>query len=483
MLRGLLAWVTWDWSAMEDGFRRAEALYAARGDGDRQAFATAYRATNLISLGRVAEAGALLEGLARQPLRRDARIGWLNAQIWFSIESGATARVAALEEEMIALLEAEGELALWYHTSPPIRLPGMPGVCRSLSRHAEAMLRVAGDEPTVLRALALLAQGWCAAWRGDIEGSLLLQQRAREEAAWSGDSGAIRHHGYTLHAITCAMSGDREGAMAAASARRAMLLEAQGAWTGYILDQFVARVAATLEDALLLRSCLAALDAWEPALRAAGTPPDARRRHAFAAQLAWLEGRVPEAVAEWRAALAHEEAIDVYGVAVEVRIRLARALARGGDLAAAAEVLAPALHRVEAEQSPGIVLLAFEAALELARQPWAATLSPAHRTLLSGWPRLAPLRGQSREAAAPSGPESLTARELEVLERIAAGDSNKVIARSLDLSLHTVKRHVANILAKLGAATRGQAAAWLRGQSQVRGQSHDEGQPRDRQRA
>jgi LuxR family maltose regulon positive regulatory protein len=53
----------------------------------------------------------------------------------------------------------------------------------------------------------------------------------------------------------------------------------------------------------------------------------------------------------------------------------------------------------------------------------------------------------------------LTEREREVLQRIAAGDSNKLIARAFDLSPHTVKRHVANILGKLGVATRGQAAA------------------------
>ena len=47
-----------------------------------------------------------------------------------------------------------------------------------------------------------------------------------------------------------------------------------------------------------------------------------------------------------------------------------------------------------------------------------------------------------------------------MLARIAAGDSNKLIARALDLSPHTVKRHVANILDKLGAGSRGQAAAW-----------------------
>jgi LuxR family maltose regulon positive regulatory protein len=48
-----------------------------------------------------------------------------------------------------------------------------------------------------------------------------------------------------------------------------------------------------------------------------------------------------------------------------------------------------------------------------------------------------------------------------VLERIAAGDSNKLIARAFQLSPHTVKRHVANILDKTGVQTRGQAAAWL----------------------
>lgn len=49
-----------------------------------------------------------------------------------------------------------------------------------------------------------------------------------------------------------------------------------------------------------------------------------------------------------------------------------------------------------------------------------------------------------------------------MLARIAAGDSNKLIARAFALSPHTVKRHVANILDKLGAHTRGQAAALYR---------------------
>ncbi|MBZ0162307.1 MAG: helix-turn-helix transcriptional regulator [Notoacmeibacter sp.] len=61
-----------------------------------------------------------------------------------------------------------------------------------------------------------------------------------------------------------------------------------------------------------------------------------------------------------------------------------------------------------------------------------------------------------------SGLEGLTPRELEILQCLANGDSNKVIARKHALSPHTVKRHVANILNKLALASRGQAAAWFR---------------------
>jgi len=53
----------------------------------------------------------------------------------------------------------------------------------------------------------------------------------------------------------------------------------------------------------------------------------------------------------------------------------------------------------------------------------------------------------------------LTAREREVLRMVADGAANKVIAWKLGLSEHTVKFHVASILAKLGAATRTEAVS------------------------
>jgi DNA-binding CsgD family transcriptional regulator len=53
----------------------------------------------------------------------------------------------------------------------------------------------------------------------------------------------------------------------------------------------------------------------------------------------------------------------------------------------------------------------------------------------------------------------LTARELQILHLVAAGKTNKAIARELSLSEKTIDRHVSNILAKLGVSSRTAATA------------------------
>ena len=64
-------------------------------------------------------------------------------------------------------------------------------------------------------------------------------------------------------------------------------------------------------------------------------------------------------------------------------------------------------------------------------------------------------------AAAPlvSTSASLSARERELLELVASGLTNKSIARRLDLSINTVKYHLASIFAKLDARTRAEAVS------------------------
>jgi two-component system, NarL family, nitrate/nitrite response regulator NarL len=61
----------------------------------------------------------------------------------------------------------------------------------------------------------------------------------------------------------------------------------------------------------------------------------------------------------------------------------------------------------------------------------------------------------SAEVAPPAEP--LTPREMDVLEMLAEGLSNKMIAYRLNISGHTAKFHVNAILAKLGAGTRTEA--------------------------
>jgi two-component system nitrate/nitrite response regulator NarL len=54
----------------------------------------------------------------------------------------------------------------------------------------------------------------------------------------------------------------------------------------------------------------------------------------------------------------------------------------------------------------------------------------------------------------------LTAREREILSHLALGESNKVIARALDISHDTVKLHVRHILSKLNLTSRVEAAVF-----------------------
>jgi DNA-binding NarL/FixJ family response regulator len=58
--------------------------------------------------------------------------------------------------------------------------------------------------------------------------------------------------------------------------------------------------------------------------------------------------------------------------------------------------------------------------------------------------------------------EVLNPREHDVLEQLVHGHRNRLIAHNLNISEHTVKFHVANILGKLGVTSRGEAAALAR---------------------
>ena len=90
-------------------------------------------------------------------------------------------------------------------------------------------------------------------------------------------------------------------------------------------------------------------------------------------------------------------------------------------------------------------------------------LARAVRQVHSGQPYLHPAatRHLVQATARPDrSPERLTAREEEVLTLVAQGLTNREIARALGIAEKTASVHVSNVLAKLGLASRTQAALY-----------------------
>lgn len=90
----------------------------------------------------------------------------------------------------------------------------------------------------------------------------------------------------------------------------------------------------------------------------------------------------------------------------------------------------------------------------------AACVSAALAAVLLGLQVRDPARPPAPAAAADTGDaEPLTEREVQVLELIAKGMTNRDISGLLGISAHTVKFHVAQMLGKLGAASRAEAVS------------------------
>jgi two-component system nitrate/nitrite response regulator NarL len=66
----------------------------------------------------------------------------------------------------------------------------------------------------------------------------------------------------------------------------------------------------------------------------------------------------------------------------------------------------------------------------------------------------------AKNHSTPSLFDTLTQREREILSHLALGESNKAIARELDISYDTVKLHVRHVLAKLNLTSRVEAAVF-----------------------
>lgn len=470
-ISGTAFWTVWDARAAELHLAAADRLFSARGDAVSAQVARGHRVITLIGLGRLHDAGAVLASLNSAPLSTEARVVIRLGRAWHAMESGALHAVAPLFEALVQALEERPTLDVWFFTVPPPRQTACRGMAPALVRWATGAMAVGGDRPWALRALALLSHGWHALWQGRLDDAAELLQRAEADAQWTGHQVVARSHSLALRAMVAVLRGDADDAMAAMHARVAEHPAGYGDWGLWHILFFASRIASASGNAAALREWSQAALALQPGLPDADT---ARLRpwEGALGTLAWLEGRHDEAIQRWQAALQNEEHIDLLGQAADVRLRLAQALLQRRAPAEAAAVLQPLLSASDNNQAaslgsdPGGALLAGDALAALAGASWGEALAPQQLACLQRWaaclrPGLARPADDIAPAAAQEA-EFLSPREAEVLAQIAEGASNKLIARALDLSPHTVKRHVANILDKLALASRGQAAAWYR---------------------
>jgi DNA-binding NarL/FixJ family response regulator len=125
-----------------------------------------------------------------------------------------------------------------------------------------------------------------------------------------------------------------------------------------------------------------------------------------------------------------------------------------GGLILLSDEAAQAARALHALNLPAWAVLAPGASADQLQAAVAAVASGLVVAPPEAWPAT-----QAVQIAAGELPEPLTVREREVLQLLAEGLSNKLVARRLRISEHTVKFHVSSIYAKLGAANRTEAVS------------------------
>ncbi len=464
LVRGQVAWARWDWRPAGEEMRRARIGFTESGDERGRMRAEVFEAIALTGNGWTADSKRRLNGLELEKLPLETRALALAARTWHALDSGQFRAVARCYANLLDVLEQTDRLEVWYQCFQRPLYVWLPGMRGPLIRFVDGVMRRNGDTPSQMRAMAYVIAAWLALFGGDPDQALERITQAQDDARWLGSPTRL---GVFVNVALAAVQAARGESAPALAALAALLRYFDSAPPSGPAEQPTSMLAHYLFYAVRLADALGEGGALR-AFAARIPPPDRIKNFPMLraplatvpARLAALDGRYPEACAAWARALRSPAALEVIGLAQEARLRYAHALLLADRPDAAARQLKTVVRAVGRSGELGGVALAGPVVLrQLAAAPFAGELDWTERALIAEWAqRLG--RGEGAAPSAVDGP--LSAREMQVLERIAAGDSNKLIARAFDLSPHTVKRHVANILDKLAVSSRGEAARWYR---------------------
>jgi LuxR family maltose regulon positive regulatory protein len=499
-LAGTVALMRWDWPAMQGHFAAAMAHAEAAGDDAERRHAQAVLPMALYAMDRNAEAERLIAALHAEPLTPHTRRLLLMSDATQHFRRGQLQLLPTLYQEVVESLQRGASLYEWWECVPAPNWSTLPGMRRWFERYVDGALARIGSRPLPMRGEVIAQRAFVRLWAGRIAEAREDIAQAEDDLRWLACSGEMEITVQLFRLIDCAISGrgdelaQRLDAMFQredhAEPDRRRLWQHQVGIYGVRMNHTLGAGPDVIAH-------------WARFLKEDPLRSDVHqnpRAIAVRARYAAAEGRWHDAAEGLHTLLPKLAGMDVMAHHVELRLRCAEAWVHVGDLGHAREAVQPALERIARDGDLGHAWMAGPAALHtLVEADWADSLPKDCRAVLAralasalalrGGDTAAPpappvnhagsataqLPAPNTESSANSIADTpaaaaagLTAREAEVLELIAAGDSNKLIARALDISPHTVKRHVANVLEKLGLQSRGQAAAWHRQALQAR---------------
>lgn len=476
-LLGLCAWQHWDMGESIRLLRAAADGFAALGDEGARGEALSYLANCLVSTDRLDQAEVVAREALTCPVPLLGQVELYMVSALLDMGRGWWPEGAAHYEQALAAAEAAADrravtILAWgkvYYAAFPGGLPWLDRFCRLAEQLPAAELGVLGATLYTVRAFASL-------WRGNWSQTVAeFEQALALNAQLGGDRLVGEIAGFMLP-LCLALQGDDTADARFDEAWRCVeslpvpvpLYGPNRARYLFLLGRVrwvQGRLAELRELAARLRQESAGSDL--PFLTVI--------RGTMRGILLAADGDLSGAEQAWQAAATLQDQHPYTRTFTDARLLAAYARWRLGRPDDALAALAPALNDSARFGAPGafmwegrpvvapLLRLAVERGLQAAFAARTLDLlgeshppGPGTRTPPG------PGAGGRARVRVPWTGQTLTDRELEVLRLLAAGAANQEIGARLFLSIHTVKRHVANILDKLDAASRTEAAARTR---------------------
>lgn len=458
-LQGLCASKNYQYERSYRLLTQATALFETQGDQIGRSEALVHLADAQRSLGRYADAYATLQEALSSPLPPITRLNGLLSRSYEAVAAGDWQSAAVARDAALSLVSQHAErllqfeLALNGHPSIFLVLPGSVALaerfCRSVAQW---------DVPALspVRAMLHWVEGYLHLLRGDPAAAIGRITEALHLSDQLGGLAKIDLDPGAQLVLLKGIIGDLEGANERMIAvNRALqhpsvngFVRLFGAVYGYMRGWLAIQQGQFAEAHAVSREV-------ERDAHGQEWPYSPVMRTLLRGLLAIEVGDMFTAQIELRSVVDQQHRFVDSLIVGDARMPLAYSLLRAGNERGALHVLADAFNNQIERGTPGILLLTGRRyAVPLLHLAHAHNLhAPLAERLLGAFGET----GATRSSKPSDDLDALTSREYEVLQLLAHGAGNQHIADTLVISLHTAKKHVARILAKLGVENRTEA--------------------------